>query len=154
MFQNGRGIDYDFRARHKLYWRCVKEHLEGDRIITARIRCDNLSVNWSKYSKPWDVIFDHPGQGIVRFKVANIPVALPRNKPPGVSVAPHDYRPAHNPLPKNYAHSEIRAYRGDASVKEVSSSLVKKEFRAAMSDCGVASLGHCCPVNKRINSIG
>jgi hypothetical protein len=37
-------------------------------------------------------------------------------KPPSTTVALHDFRPAHDPLPKNYAHSEIRVYRGNQRV--------------------------------------
>jgi hypothetical protein len=110
--------------------------------LPARIRA-NCSVNWSKYSRPWDVIFDYPGCGIVQFIVCLLPKELPKEEIPAGATAPqpHSFYPEHDPLPDNYPHSEIRTFRAGARV--TSSHLpetVKKEFRQIMSDQSVILL--------------
>src|SRR5208337_2719167 len=59
MFQNGRPVDNQFGRFERLYHRCVQEDMEGNRLSALRLRYENTSVNRSRYSKPWDVIFDH-----------------------------------------------------------------------------------------------
>lgn len=134
MLQGGRGVVPKFRTGECLYIRCVKEDIEDGRLLPARIAYNNASNNRSKFSKPWDVIFDHLGHGIIRLRVSDIPVGLPIEQPnPKRPIDIHDFRPVHVPLPENYAHSEIRVYRGDDQVR-LSSEIVKKEFRAAISE--------------------
>src|SRR5437763_15035010 len=82
MLQSGRGVDNNSRRTDWLYRRCVKEDIEGERCIPARISYDDTSVNWSKYSRPWDVIFDYPAQGVARWIVSDLPTDLPENPPP------------------------------------------------------------------------
>lgn len=111
----------------------------GKRLLAARIPFKNTSVNWSKYGKPWDVIFDFPGLGIAQFLVCGLPKELPIEAQPGVKTKPHSFYPAHVPEPTNYAHSEIWTFKDGAHV-EIPKSLpetVKKEFRQIMSDRGV-----------------
>ena len=76
-------MDDGFLPFHRLYHRCKKEDFEGDWVFGARMRYNNTSVNWSKYSKPWDVIFDHAGHGIVQFMVCQLPKELPKEPTPG-----------------------------------------------------------------------
>jgi hypothetical protein len=104
-------------------------------MLAARIRVDKPSVNWSKYSKPWDVIFDYPGFGIVRFIVRCLPTELPKGTPAPGSKPPELHRiyPSHQPLLENYSHSEIWAARGTNVIKRISSQMVIKEFQAIMS---------------------
>ncbi len=134
MRRNGRGVDNSFRPGDLLYRRCVREDIEGDRLLAARIKYDDTSVNWSKYSKPWDVIFDYPGQGIARWLVRDLPKQIPENYPPGTKVQLHDFTPSHVPLCKNYLHSEIWVYRSGIRIQRLSSNLAKKQFRTMMSD--------------------
>jgi len=134
MLRNGRGVDNDFRAHHWLYRRCVKEDVQGDQLLPARISYDDASVNWSKYSWPWDVIFDHPGQGVARWVVDDLPHDLPENPPPKTNVEMHDFRPKHVPLDENYSHSEIQVYRSGQPLQRLSSNLVKKEYRTIMGE--------------------
>jgi hypothetical protein len=94
MLRNGRGVDNHFRPSDWLYRRCVKEDVEGDRLIPARISYDDISVNLSKYSRAWDVIFDHPAEGVARWIVSDLPDNLPENPPPKTKVEMHDFRGA------------------------------------------------------------
>jgi hypothetical protein len=116
--------------------------VEDEVLLPARIRVDRPSVNWSKYSKAWDVIFDHPGYGIVRFIVENLPRELPTVPPrPGERRAElHRFYPFHDPLNLNYSHSEIRCSRGERELARISSSTVTKEFQAMMSRGGLVLL--------------
>jgi len=134
MIQAGRGVDDQFLPRHRLYRRCKRDEVIGDRLTGASVRYDNMSTNWSKYSKPWDVIFDFPNYGIAQLRVADLPDNLPIEQPPGTQVLRHAFRPQHVPCPDNYAHTEIWVYRSDQRLKTVSARTVKKEFRQIVSD--------------------
>jgi hypothetical protein len=140
MLRNGRAVDEAFKGRHHLYMRCTKEDVAHDRVIAARIKYDNPSVNWSKYSRPWDVIFDFPGYGIARFVVRYLPRELPKN-PPGMpskkqsQLKIQTFYPRHEPEQQNYSHCEIRTFQnGVVQSKPRISETVKKEFRQIMSD--------------------
>jgi hypothetical protein len=134
MLKGERGLDNTFKPRHRLYHRCEKEDVAGDRLLGPRIRCEGASVNWSKYSKPWDVIFDHPDFGIARFIVFELPRELPKEQPAGTLIEAHSFLPHHEPLELNYSHSEIWPYKGNQRLKRLSSKIVQKEFRTIMSD--------------------
>jgi hypothetical protein len=139
MVRRGRPIDNSFRFYHGLYYRCSQEDLVGKRLLAARIPYKNPSVNWSKQGKPWDVIFDFPGLGIVQFLVCGLPRELPIEVKPGVKPKPHSFYPTHVPEPENYAHSEIWTFKDGAHVENPKNlpETVKKEFRQIMSDRGV-----------------
>jgi len=136
MLQGKRKVDVGFKPFHRLYYRCQINEVVGDRLLAASIPYSKTSVNWSKYSFPWDVLFNYNGYGIFSFVVRSLPVELPKKQPPGQpAIPPHYFRPEHVPLPDNYAHSELWAYRQNIRTATVGS-LVKKEFRAEMSDRG------------------
>ncbi len=141
MLQNGRAVDNAFRFFHCLYYRCTQEDVSEDRLLAARIPYRDTSVNWSKYSKPWDVIFDHPGQGIAQFLVCGLPKELPTELPPGPQRSPpkpHSFFPGHVPLPKNYSHCEVWTFKEGARTSNPRlPETVKKEFRQIMSDRSV-----------------
>ena len=142
MLRNERPPDQGFRPRDFLYHRCTKEDVKDEVFLPARIRVNRPSVNWSKYSKAWDVIFDYPGQGIVRFVVANLPRELP-NAPSRPGEQPpelHHLFPFHDPLELNYSHAEIRCSRGAREIARINSSAVTKEFQAMMSRQGLLLL--------------
>jgi hypothetical protein len=134
MVQAGRGADHGFLPRHRLYRRCKSDEVIEDRLSPPSIKLENLSTNWSKYSKSFDVIFDYPGYGIGRLFVRDLPGNLPVSHPPGTPIMAHAFRPQHVPLPDNYAHSEIWVYRAGQRLNRVTSSVVKKEFRQIISD--------------------
>jgi len=134
IIQGIRGVDDRFQSGHKLYHRCTAEDITDDRFLPPRWRYFDMSVNWSKYSKPWDVIFDYPNEGIVRFTVRDLPQEIPRdgrvNRVKIISSSP-----VHVPYPDNYSHCEIHAFHGSTRVKNMGA-LAKKEFRTIMSDRG------------------
>ncbi|MGI8427264.1 MAG: hypothetical protein ACR2M4_11885 [Actinomycetota bacterium] len=91
-------------------------------------------MNWSKYSEPWDVIFDHPQFGFTRLFVCHLPKELPKQPPAGSKI--HLYVAEHDPKETNYAHSQIVTYKEGKKVvknKEIPQT-VKKELRTIISD--------------------
>lgn len=134
MLADGRGLDDGFKPEHILYRRCTSDEVEGTRMLAAAIRYDNTSVNWSKYSRPGDVIFDNCDWGIAILRVRQLPDGLPTNKPdPKTKI--YAFRATHVPEDENYSHSEIWAYAdGVREPKPKPSDAVKKEFRMLLSD--------------------
>lgn len=106
----------------------------GDRLLPARVKYRNASVNRSKYSQADDVLYpDWSEWGIVRFVVGDVPDCI-RSE----AARDHQFRPAHVPLEENYAHSEIWAYRDEVRLPKADlPELVKKMFRVLMSQRGV-----------------
>lgn len=137
MFRDGRGVDNRFVPRHRLFYRCKKEDIEGDRLIASRISYQNKSVNWCKYSKAWDVIFDYPRQGIAQFMVRHLPKELPRERP-DEKAKTYTFAPSHVPVDENYSHSEIWTFKaGERFPKGTLPDIAKKEFRTILSDRSV-----------------
>lgn len=141
MIQGRRGTDPSFRRHHLLYRRCNREDLFEGRLIPARIPLDT-SVNWSKYSKPWDVIFENPGDGFLQFTVRSLPSNVPYVIPSGQQSSLHVCAPGHKPLEYNYSHSEILTYRkSNNRLERVSKDrvggLAKKEIRQLLSERAV-----------------
>lgn len=141
MMRNDRPPDQSFRWYQRLYYRCHTDDVVGDRLLPLRIRPINLSVNWSKYSKPWDVIFGQPNAGIAVILVSEIRRDLPeqitaddsknRDKP-----KPRCYRPWHDPYDDNYGHTEIAVYKEEdrlTNERDINSQ-TKKAFRQILSD--------------------
>ena len=92
-------------------------------------------MNWSKYSKPWDVIFDHKNYGFAQIMVRQLPAELPTVQVGGQEVKPHAYKPEHVPLCENYAHCEIWTFKDGVRAKNPApSNVVKKEFRQTLAD--------------------
>lgn len=133
MLRNGRGIDSGFKPWHLLFHRCKKDDVEGNRLLPASISYRNTSCNWSKYSRPCDVIFDKPGWGIAMFFVRHLPTNLPSIRDD--KMKEFSYRPGHEPEDLNYSHSEIKTYKeGVLMDKPNPSEAAKKEFRTLMSN--------------------
>ena len=136
LIQGDRGIDKGFRPYHRLYLRLDKEDVADGQLIHARIKHDGASSNWSKYSLPWDVIFDHPKQGILQYIVCGLPKEIPKKVPEKTKPNLQTFRPVHDPLPMNYPHSEIQAFHGSQRTQKLGE-LAKKEFRTLMARRGV-----------------
>lgn len=140
MLRDGRGVDNSgFSPWHRLFYRCSTEDVEGDRLIPSRIRYQNTSVNWSKYSKPWDVIFDHERWGFAQVLVRHLPSRLPKELPADKKQAAKARRfvlaAEHDPLDTNYSHSEIRTFVDGVRLPEADlSKTARKEFRVELSD--------------------
>jgi hypothetical protein len=142
MIQRGRGIDDGFLPRHKLYFRISKEDWDGGQLIEARLPVANQSVNWSKYSMPWDVKFDHPFCGIAQICVRDIPKQLPEQlSDPNDKF--HIYAPKHVPIATNYSHSEIQVTKNGILVRDsskINSKIVKKKYRSIIRSAAVILL--------------
>ena len=136
LIAGGRSIDNSFRWHHSLYQRCTKEDVVGTRLLAARISYKEPSVNWSKYSKPWDVLFDHPRHGIAQHMVFALPRDVPKGAPEGTKL--NSFRPVHDPMSDNYPHCEIRTFREGSQISgKALGELAKKGFRTIMSDRSV-----------------
>ena len=141
MIRNGRSVDQNFCKFHKLYYRCQADAVIDNRLLAPKLKSFDISVNWSKYSKPWDVIFGDPSAGIALFFVFDIRRDLPTDRTTEQREIPkvHSYRPVHDPDDDNYSHSEITVIKDGQRVTK--SSMVgekaKKEFRQIISDKSV-----------------
>ncbi len=133
MYRQGRPEDPVFAPDEWLYMRAAREHIDTGRLLPAAISFTEQSVNRSKYSEPeWVLIPRYHHCGIGAFLVRDIPANLA--SPASVSYA---FRPVHVPLEDNYAHSEVRTFRGGVyephSGKKVNQT-VKAAFRAQLAD--------------------
>ena len=115
--------------------------MEG-RLNPARLRPLDISVNWSKYSKPWDVIFDHPGCGIARLLVKDVCKLLPVQEIANQTLKLVKYYVAHVPEDLNYSHSEIKVKKDEVVLVKSSqiSDTAKKEFKQILSDRAIILL--------------
>jgi hypothetical protein len=141
MMRDGRPVDQAFRWYHRLYYRCQAEDVTGDRLLPLRVRSFDISVNWSKYGKPWDVIFGYANAGIALFLVSEIRRDLPSELPTSTArqqdqAKPRTFLPWHEPYDDNYAHSEIIVFRDGIRATKTShiGEEAKKEFRQIISD--------------------
>ena len=139
MMRNGRSVDPGFGFCHRLYYRCESEEdIHGDRLLAPRVKSFDISVNWSKYSKPWDVVFGYPNAGIALFFVFDIKRDLPtdRSSDQREPVKIHSFGPVHEPYDNNYSHSEIAVFKDDVRVRKSSAigEKAKKEWRQIISD--------------------
>ncbi len=139
MIQGSRNADSDFKQWHGLYRACAFEDVIDGRVAGPTISCRQISVNWSKYSVPWDVIFDRKNWGVAHLFVQDLPTDLPIDPPPGANL--FDFRVGHVPENDNYAHSQIEAYKrgqaANAPVVMVTTDLpstVKKQLRQILAD--------------------
>ena len=134
MFKGQREVKNCYSSYHKLYRRFNSDDLLENRLNPARIAYKNTSVNWSKYSKPWDVIIDFPDSGYCQILVRHLPSELPKEKVEGSKL--HKFEPEHKPLEDNYSHTEIVTYKdgGKMTGNFDLPSTVKKEFRTIISD--------------------
>jgi len=141
MIRAGRPTDQGFCWYHRLYYRCKMEDVAEDRLLPLRVRYIDASVNWSKYSKPWDVIFGHSKAGIALFVVCEMRRDLPSELPASTARQQDQpkrraYRPWHEPYDENYPHAELAVYMDDRRLtkeRQISEE-AKKEFRQIISD--------------------
>lgn len=139
MYKGHRGVDNNFKAWHKLYRRCEREDIQGERLLAARIPYANTSVNWSKYSNPWDVIFDYPNFGFTGLFVHDLPTELPNERTDGSKL--HSFVAEHFPDENNYSHCHITTHKeGEKVDGQKLPAIVKKEFRTIISDRSVLLL--------------
>jgi hypothetical protein len=107
MYRLGRPIDSIFNSNEDLFVRF--DRLQGNNVDPTCIRAIDQSVNRSKYSEPqWVILPTFQDWGYGSFKVKDIPDSLFSDS--GVK---HCYKIEHDPLEKNYSHSEIRVYKNE-----------------------------------------
>jgi hypothetical protein len=143
MIQGNRSVDNSFLPHHKVYFRISNEDYVNGELVEARIPIANHSVNWSKYSKPWDVKFDHATCGVGQMLVSDIPSRLPEQLSKDPNDKFHDYGPKHVPEPLNYSHSEIQVTKDGVLVvdnSKVNSKAVKKAYRSIIRSKAVILL--------------
>ena len=130
LLRRGRPVDPVFERGEPLYRRLRAFDVDADgRVEPTSLESPDFSVNRGKYSEPGDVILLHPRCGIASFLVVDVPELL-------VSGDDVEYRFAveHDPLDDNYAHSEVRTYRGRRRLapKKAPKS-VRTRFRLALA---------------------
>jgi hypothetical protein len=94
-----------------------------------------MSVNWSKYSRPIDVIIGYPKWGIARLMALYLPATLPQElKQQGEK--PHKFCLEHAPEDDNYSHCQIACFKGEDRVQNSKkiSETAKKEFKTLLSN--------------------
>lgn len=132
MLRRDRESDQDFEADESFFLRISKEHIgESGKLNAGCIRFLDQSCNRSKYAEPEDVLIGEPGNkksrlwlfdGVARFPVSEMPGPLPVDDPIC------EIRIVHVPLGWNYAHSELRTYKGGVLVRKKANS--KRDKRA------------------------
>ena len=150
MYAAGRPAIQDFWPEERLYFRVCRTDAAGRPCETAgklnigAIRAKNQSVNRSRFSKPEDVLIpptdrpeaDFSQWGFASVAVQDLPVQL-RSIPD--SNPSYSYRPVHDPLPDNYAHSEIRAYNDQTAAVHPQGGprAVSRKYRTIMAHLAV-----------------
>ena len=132
--RDGRSADPNFAPGERLFQRVDRDDVAklGARPSSLQIRFPTQSVNREKYSKPeWVLLPDWLHMGVIAFKVEDVPPSL---TPEGG--IPLEFRVEHVPEEENYAHSEIRTYRGDVydEFLTVKSKTLKKVFRQRLAE--------------------
>jgi len=125
--QNGRLPDHDFSEMEQLYRRFCHEELVDNQFISATIKPPGSSVNRQRYSEPNDVLFpDNLCCGIAYFTVQDITSIRVMS---GNSKDFFDFGVSHEPLPENYAHSEITVSKNGELFSKKFSKMALKEFQ-------------------------
>lgn len=139
--RNDRAIDSNFKRFERIYFRVMPDDFLEDRINPVRIRCFNMSVNWSKYSCPLDVICPQPSSGIARLLICRLPAIFPKELS-DEKEKKHEFFLEHDPLDDNYSHCQVACMKGDqrAMKDSVLSRTAKKEYRTLISDHSVIIL--------------
>jgi hypothetical protein len=139
LYRRGRSDDQEFEPSEELYHRCTEGSTYEDpvqpnlwRLKPSALRSPDFSVNRQKYSQPEDVLLpNYQGWGVVSFTVGDVPASIASQ---GQVV--FDFRVEHVPDEDNYAHSEVRTFRGGQRVLASSKvpETVKSLFRQRLSE--------------------
>ncbi|MBE7561102.1 hypothetical protein HS125_20000 [bacterium] len=132
LLQGNRPLDPEFLPSERLFFRIKSSQLVEGQVAPEAIRFPRFSVNREKYNRPADVLVpDWPDWGVAAFKYEDVP-----DKPWSAVGSPHEFtfRVEHDPLPHNYAHSELRAYRNREHSEKIDvPKTVKKAFRQELA---------------------
>jgi hypothetical protein len=139
LYRRGRPDDQEFEPTEELYHRCKEGSTYEDpaqpsawRLKPSALRSPDFSVNRQKYSQPEDVLLPtYQGWGVAAFAVGDVPASI--SSPGQVGF---EFRVEHVPEEENYAHSEIRTYRGERRILASSKvpDTVKSLFRQRLSE--------------------
>jgi hypothetical protein len=133
MLRRGRGRIDNFEPNEPLYRRCTKEHVIAIPGSGLGVRFPDFSVNRGgpNFGPASDVLLPSwPDHGVVEFSVSDIPSEITSDHSP-----PYNFKPVHEPLEENYAHSEVRTFKGGLYDKNLRvSSMIKKQFRQILGE--------------------
>jgi len=128
MFRRDRPVDPNFDPSEHLFFRIPPDAVVVG-VDPVDIRFPEFSVNRGKFGYYWYLLYPKFFEfGVVEFLVSDIPTPLQSEG--GVEYA---FRPEHVPDDDNYAHSEVRTFKGKTrSQKSNLPQGIKKEFREAL----------------------
>lgn len=135
MRQRGRSSDPRFDPAETLFIRFKEDTRAGDKLAVAAIALPDQSGNRSKYSQERDVLLvQYPkfiDWGVARLPVREIPHSC---KSPGD--VDYGLEPHHDPLPQNYAHSEILVTKSGVRVRDKNkiNQTVRKQLRLRIAE--------------------
>lgn len=113
-----------FSSSERLFRRVPPEDVVGGTISDASLPSPSFSVNREKYSSAADVIKGYPGFRVAAFQVGDIPPDVSSD-----SGESYQFGVEHEPLPDNYAHSEVNSYREGRKLQYKPPRQVRKKFR-------------------------
>lgn len=133
MIQGDRPRVEEFLEDEQLYLRYASQNWVNGELDLSGVKLDKTSVNRSMFSQPEDALFSFENKyrymGVLWFSVREIP--SPVAKPPAPTSV---FWPVHDPLEKNYSHSEIWS-RKEGFDEEYSkpSATIRVEFRLRLA---------------------
>jgi len=118
MRRNNRPIISEFTPAERLFFRF--QQTEGDGIVPVQsVRFPSQSVNRESLGPPqWVLVPKYPrfaDWGVAAFTVNDVPERIASPPPGNVTF---DFRVEHDPLPDNYPHCEVRAFRAGEQVRD------------------------------------
>jgi hypothetical protein len=153
MYQRGRPFEAAFPDLNELlYRRCDPEHVESGRVLPVAVEQFNLSVLRSRFGDPdharWDsrvaakdgIAYVYPDWHVIQFSVSDATVVITPTNP---AAQIHSFRPVHDPLADNYAHTELGLFRGEGDgvrlqksgdAKGAAAKLARAHFRTVVAD--------------------
>jgi len=134
MHRQNRQPDPVFAPDESLYHRVPHSHAELKEALKSSFQFPQCCVNRSKYSEPYDVLFDGPdpqGYQVVSWQVRQVTGII---EPVGDS-ATYECLTKHLPEELNFAHTELQTYKqGDRSKMRSPSPGQKLFWRALMAE--------------------
>jgi hypothetical protein len=120
--------DPHFDPTERLYRRIPWRDVQAGAVSDASIPSPAFSVDRERYRiSPADMLVGYPGQGVVAFRVEDIPAAITSD-----DGRLYDFGVEHRPDTDNYAHSEVHTYHRGERLDDVGREpprQVRKKFR-------------------------
>lgn len=151
MHQGDRGEDYFGDQTELLFRRCPAEYIKESGVDEAAVKEHNLSVLRSHFAEPDDARWDsrvwceangrvpqvYPEQYVIEIPVAAVPA---QKEVRMADAAVYRFRTIHVPQRDNYAHSEIRIFKGEkwvrrsGDLKSVEAKKARKYLQAVLAE--------------------